>query len=123
MRRTILAVLMGFLLVSACVPAGEAPSATDTPIPVTTEPPADPGEPAATETPTATEEPPSPAEFDGEAMLQDRCTQCHSLSRVTNASKSAEAWRTAVERMVDYGAVLSAEELEDLVQYLAETYP
>lgn len=123
MRRTTLVILLGFLLVTACVPAGETPSATDTPIPATTEPPADPGEPAATETPTATEEPAPPAAFDGEAMLQDRCTQCHSLSRVTNASKNAEAWRTTVERMVDYGAVLNAEELEDLVQYLAETYP
>jgi hypothetical protein len=35
----------------------------------------------------------------------------------------AEAWRSTVERMVGYGAVLNAEELEALVQYLAETYP
>jgi cytochrome c5 len=123
MRATILVMLLGFLLVSACVPAGEAPSATDTPIPAATEPPADAGEPAATETPTPTEEPEPPAAFDGEAMLQDRCTQCHSLSRITGASKSAEGWRSAVERMVNYGAVLNVEELEALVQYLAETYP
>lgn len=123
MRGTILVMLLGIFLVSACVPAGEAPSATDTPIPVVTEPPADVDEPAATETPTPTEEPAPPAAFDGEAMLQDRCTRCHSLSRVMGASKTAEAWRTTVERMVQYGAVLSAEELDALVQYLAETYP
>jgi hypothetical protein len=64
-----------------------------------------------------------PATTDGEALLQDRCTVCHSLSRVENASKTAEGWESTVNRMVDYGAELSAEELEFLVQYLAETYP
>jgi cytochrome c5 len=123
MRRILPFMVLGLLLVAACGTADVAPTATETPIPVTTEPPSEPDEPAATATATATEEPPAPPAFDGQAMLQDRCTRCHSLSRVEGASKSEDAWRTTVERMVGYGAVLSTAELEDLVQYLAETYP
>ena len=66
---------------------------------------------------------PPAAGVDGQALLQDRCTECHSLGQIEGAHKTAEEWRASVTRMVDYGAVLSAEELDSLVQYLAETYP
>jgi hypothetical protein len=144
MRGKFLVILMGLMLVSACGPAGESPADSYTPTPGTypsgssdqneparpktptpgiSDTSGDQIEPAPTETPTATEEPTQRTAFDGEAMLQDRCTQCHRLSRVTEASMGEEAWRSTVERMVDYGAVLNAEELEALVQYMAETYP
>ena len=94
-------------------------SPTDAPTLAITEPPSE--DPGATA--TATEEAPPAPGLDGEALKQDRCTVCHSLARVEAAHKTAEQWLATVNRMIGYGAVLSAEELDVLVQYLAETYP
>jgi cytochrome c5 len=59
---------------------------------------------------------------DGEALLNDRCTKCHSLDRVTSAKKSAADWETTVARMVGKGAKLTSEEQKAVVDYLAKTY-
>jgi cytochrome c5 len=64
-----------------------------------------------------------PPALDGQALLQDRCTRCHDLGRVEQTRKTADGWRTTVERMVGKGADLSPEEQEVLIQYLAQTYP
>lgn len=58
----------------------------------------------------------------GADLMESRCTVCHSLSRVTIASKTVEEWQSTVSRMITKGAVLSAEEENTLVQYLAENY-
>jgi hypothetical protein len=63
-----------------------------------------------------------PVSIDGETLLQERCTECHALSRTTNARKSAEEWESTVTRMVGHGANLNDEEQMVLVEYLAQTY-
>jgi hypothetical protein len=74
----------------------------------------------------ATPEPAQPVEepvsIDGEALLEDRCSGCHALSRVTTASKSRDEWQENVVRMVNIGAELNEEEQAILVDYLAQTY-
>lgn len=59
----------------------------------------------------------------GKTLLEERCTECHNLSRVTTNSKTLEEWKATVERMVNKGAELDMDEQEILIQYLAETYP
>jgi cytochrome c5 len=59
---------------------------------------------------------------DGQALLNDRCTKCHKLDRVTSAKKSASDWKTTVSRMVGKGAQLTSAEQTVLVDYLAKTY-
>lgn len=63
-----------------------------------------------------------PAAVDGETLLQERCTVCHGLERTTRASKTREEWGVTVDRMIDKGAELTAEERDVLVDYLTETY-
>jgi cytochrome c5 len=58
----------------------------------------------------------------GEALLNERCTKCHSLGRVTSAKKTAADWENTVTRMVGKGASLTSEEQKVLVEYLAKTY-
>jgi cytochrome c5 len=74
----------------------------------------------------ATPEPAQPEEqpvsIDGETLLQDRCTECHALSRTASATKSAEEWEATVIRMVGHGANLNDEEQAALIDYLAQTY-
>jgi hypothetical protein len=63
------------------------------------------------------------SELIGKTLLEERCTACHNLNRVTSKSKTLDEWKTNVERMVDKGADLNADEQASLIQYLAETYP
>ncbi len=74
----------------------------------------------------ATEQQPAPqgqpATLDGESLVAERCSTCHSLSRIQQASKTGAEWQATVARMVGKGARLSAEEQAAVIQYLAETY-
>jgi cytochrome c5 len=64
----------------------------------------------------------APAAADGAALLQERCTVCHSADRITQARKTSTEWDTTVTRMIDKGAQLNSEEKTVLVDYLAATY-
>jgi len=59
---------------------------------------------------------------DGQTLMQQRCSVCHSLNRVTSAQKTAAGWKTSVDRMINNGAQLSPAEEQTLVTYLANTY-
>jgi ribosomal protein L17 len=61
--------------------------------------------------------------LDGRSLVQDRCTACHSLDRIQNAHKSADEWKTTVERMMGKGAQLNLDEQQVVIDYLAKTYP
>ena len=66
---------------------------------------------------------PAATTLDGQTLLQERCTVCHDLNRVTSAQKTAAQWTTTVERMIGNGAQLDAQEQQMLIDYLAQTYP
>jgi len=61
--------------------------------------------------------------LDGKVLVEQTCSQCHPLSRVTQARKTERGWRDTVQRMVSYGAPLNQEEEQVVIQYLAKTYP
>jgi len=121
---TLLLLLTGILL-AACGPsqtpseptAGPITAPTNAPLP-TNAPTA--GQPA-TAAPTASQ--PVTTTLDGQTLLQERCTVCHTLDRVTSAHKTADQWKTTVGRMVGKGAQLDAQEQQTLIDYLAQTYP
>ena len=56
---------------------------------------------------------------DGAALLEERCTVCHSTSRILGASKDRAGWVSTIERMVGRGAKLTTEEQAVLADYLA----
>ncbi len=97
--------------------------------PESTEEPTASSEPSQTSEPTAEASPVSEESIVGESvpigktLLEERCTKCHDLSRVTSKSKTLEEWKTTIERMVNKGADLDMDEQEILINYLAETYP
>jgi hypothetical protein len=62
------------------------------------------------------------AALDGKGLMQERCSVCHSTSRVTSAHKTAAEWKTTVDQMIQRGAQLSSSEEQTLVDYLAQTY-
>jgi len=58
----------------------------------------------------------------GQALMQERCSVCHSVSRVTSAHKTSGAWKVTVDRMINKGAKLTPQEEQTLLDYLAQTY-
>jgi mono/diheme cytochrome c family protein len=59
---------------------------------------------------------------DGQTLMQQRCTVCHSAGRITSAQKTATEWKQTVDKMINNGAKLSPPEEQTLVNYLAQTY-
>jgi len=59
---------------------------------------------------------------DGQTLMQARCTICHSTDRITSSHKTAEQWKSTVDRMINHGAQLTSQEELTLVDYLAQTY-
>lgn len=62
------------------------------------------------------------ATLSGEELLQERCTACHDLERVTSQDKDEAGWTATVDRMISYGAQLNAGEREALIEYLVATH-
>lgn len=66
----------------------------------------------------ATESPDAGAR-DGEALVQTKCTMCHTLDRVNQATYDAAKWAETVDRMQQNGLVITDEEKQLIVEYLA----
>ena len=66
---------------------------------------------------------PEPTTHPGKAVMNQKCVQCHDISRVTNYQDDPEGWALTVDRMVMLGAQLSDEQYDQLVDYLATNYP
>ncbi|MDY7040690.1 MAG: hypothetical protein SVX38_07495 [Chloroflexota bacterium] len=79
--------------------------------------------PEETAAPTTESEETAPPAFDGQALLQERCTTCHDLATVEQAKQTEDEWKATVENMVARGAQLNEEEQKLLIEYLAEMYP
>jgi hypothetical protein len=60
--------------------------------------------------------------LDGQTLMQQRCSVCHSLDRVTSAQKTLDQWTVSVNRMIAHGAQLNPQEEQTLVVYLAANY-
>lgn len=64
----------------------------------------------------------SPPALDGAALLQERCTSCHTLQKATSRRQDQAGWTRTVQRMITKGAELNTEEQAALIAYLAQTY-
>jgi hypothetical protein len=53
-------------------------------------------------------------------LVRERCTECHSLGRAISGERDRDGWESLIFRMQGYGAELTNEERELLVDYLAE---
>ena len=77
--------------------------------------------------PTATPPPAKPTTapaqaLDGKALMNERCTVCHSTERIQAAKKSKAEWEATVSRMKGKGAKLNDAETTALLDFLAATY-
>ena len=56
-------------------------------------------------------------------LIKTHCTICHSADLITQQRLDRPRWQAIVTKMVSWGAPLTAAEAEDVIRYLAETYP
>jgi hypothetical protein len=61
--------------------------------------------------------------LDGTALMQERCSSCHTTGRITSKSATLDEWTATVDRMISKGAQLDSVERDTLIQFLAQTYP
>jgi hypothetical protein len=59
---------------------------------------------------------------DGQTLMLERCSVCHSTDRVISAHKTAAGWKISVDRMIAHGAQLTPAEEQTLVDYLAVNF-
>ncbi|NLZ38797.1 MAG: cytochrome c [Firmicutes bacterium] len=57
----------------------------------------------------------------GQQLVESRCSQCHTLDRLTSKERDNSEWRKQAERMLDKSPdLLTEEEYELVVSYLQE---
>jgi len=78
--------------------------------------------PTATQTPAVGDTTTNDSLAEGKAIVEAKCVQCHTLDRVTSATKSEADWTKSVDRMIGKGLKLDAAEKQAVIAYLSETY-
>jgi cytochrome c5 len=58
----------------------------------------------------------------GKDLLQNVCTQCHTLNRIIEKKATKEEWNDTVDKMAAKGARASDEEFDTIVNYLVKNY-
>jgi quinoprotein glucose dehydrogenase len=58
----------------------------------------------------------------GRVLVQQVCSQCHSLDTVTSVHQSQDAWTATVNDMVGRGAQLTNAQVAEVAKYLADHY-
>ena len=65
-------------------------------------------------------EEPADAESDPDrALVENKCSLCHTTERVWAADYDAAKWETTIDRMKANGLVITDEEYDQIVEYLA----
>jgi hypothetical protein len=57
-----------------------------------------------------------------EALVEERCTECHTLAPIEAAQKTVEEWEFTVYRMIEKGARLSDRQAQGVIDYLSSIY-
>jgi cytochrome c5 len=66
-------------------------------------------------------EPPLP-DGPGKDVVMQACVKCHNLKVITNKRASEEEWATSVNSMVNRGAVLSDDQIDEVIDYLSRNF-
>ena len=62
------------------------------------------------------------AALDGDALINERCTVCHTRERIDAQDKDEAGWTATVDQMIANGAQLNEEERAAVIEYLVETH-
>ena len=60
---------------------------------------------------------------EGKELVVEVCNSCHNLQKVVSARKTDKEWERSVYDMINRGAQIFPEEVDQLVKYLAKSFP
>lgn len=63
-----------------------------------------------------------PSKDPAKELFEGVCSGCHTLERVKAQHRTKQEWRESTAAMIDQGAVLTPEETDMLLNYLAEYF-
>ena len=78
--------------------------------------------PPAPAAPVARSTAPTPPPGPALAVINERCSACHSTASVFNQRRSADDWAATVQLMVDRGADLTPDDMNMVIGYLATNF-
>ncbi len=120
--------LVVVLVLAACAPKEEMPAEEAMPVeeamPAEEEMPAEEAMPTEESMPTEEVVMDEPAEdematdIDFEALISEKVAGNHDLGRIFNADKTREEWESTLDRMIGYGAKMTEEEKQLIIDYL-----
>lgn len=58
----------------------------------------------------------------GKDAVENTCTDCHSLQRITNQRLNEEGWNGIVREMIENGASINPDDIKVIVNYLAKNF-
>jgi mono/diheme cytochrome c family protein len=122
MKKSALILVVVLFLAACASPATTVPSAERSQIPPSMAAPTEVPPPTLAKPVGSTTEVQPAANSDGAALLDQRCSACHSPDRAKQAPRSKSDWEKTVTRMIGKGAQLNDAEKQTLVDYLAQTY-
>lgn len=70
-------------------------------------------------TETGSDSTPEPVVDPAKQLVDSKCSLCHTLDRVYDATKTRDEWVTTVDRMKSNGLVVSDDEYTTIVDFLA----
>ena len=77
---------------------------------------------APTATPSADTGSTTGSTLDGAALVQERCTVCHTTARIDRQKLDEAGWTRIVDQMIGFGAQLNADERQAVIDYLVATH-
>lgn len=57
-----------------------------------------------------------------EALVEERCTECHTLAPIEVSQKTVEEWEFTVYRMIEKGPRLNDRQAQEVIDYLSSVY-
>jgi cytochrome c5 len=74
-----------------------------------------------TQTKPQSAEPPLP-DGPGKDVVLRACVKCHTLKVITSKRATDDEWASSVNNMVNRGAVLSDDEIDEVIDYLSKNF-
>ena len=59
---------------------------------------------------------------EGRDIVEDVCSQCHSLLNITDSKRTPAQWQYVVSQMITQGALLEEYEIKTVVSYLSKNF-
>ena len=58
----------------------------------------------------------------GKDVVEDACTDCHSLHRIKIQRMDEQGWNNILHEMIENGAAIESDDMKTIVEYLAKNF-